>query len=193
MIIESKYLRVYDNILKPEICQKIIEEFEKDDRKYPGKTGAGYRPDLKCSTDLVISKEGPWKQLDKDVYQAVKVGLQKYSDDVPSFAYVTEFSDMIDTSYQIQRYLPNNKDSFNWHSDCTSYESCNRILAAIIYLNDVEEGGETEFKFFEETMSVTPKIGRLVWFPPNFMFPHRGKIPISNAKYIITTFIIYNA
>jgi hypothetical protein len=58
------------------------------------------------------------------------------------------------------------------------------------YLNDVEEGGETEFES-EFGFTVKPKQGRMVVFPPMWMFPHRGKQPISNSKYILSTYLHY--
>ncbi len=48
-----------------------------------------------------------------------------------------------------------------------------RILTVFLYLNDVEEGGETEFTFLD--LRVTPKVGRaLLW--PNVLDkdPHQG-------------------
>jgi hypothetical protein len=63
----------------------------------------------------------------------------------------------------------------------------NRILAFILYLNDVEEGGETEFITLNRL--VKPETGKVLCFPCNFMFPHKGNIPISNDKYIVTAFV----
>jgi hypothetical protein len=60
------------------------------------------------------------------------------------------------------------------------------------YLNDVDEGGETEFESDENNLfTVKPKCGRIVVFPPMWTFPHRGKKPISNPKYILSTYLHY--
>jgi hypothetical protein len=71
-----------------------------------------------------------------------------------------------------------------WH-----YESCNqfctdRLIAWMVYLNDVEEGGETEFLYLAKR--VKPKQGTLVFWPTGFTHTHRGNPPISNEKYIMT-------
>jgi len=50
------------------------------------------------------------------------------------------------------------------------------------YLNDVECGGETEF-FGNYT--IKPEAGKLVFFPSEWFFPHSGKKPVSNNKYVI--------
>lgn len=60
-----------------------------------------------------------------------------------------------------------------------------RIMSALLYLNDVEEGGETYFDLID--VSVTPKAGRLVLFPSNYVYSHAAKIPISNEKFALVT------
>ena len=51
------------------------------------------------------------------------------------------------------------------------------------YLNDVEEGGETEFWY--QKVKIKPKKGTVVMFPTSFTHKHKGHIPISNDKYIV--------
>lgn len=60
-----------------------------------------------------------------------------------------------------------------------------RIFSAVLYLNDVESGGETYFNNFD--ISVKPKSGRLVLFPANYVYVHEARIPISNEKNAIVT------
>jgi hypothetical protein len=54
-----------------------------------------------------------------------------------------------------------------------------------MYLNDVEEGGETEFHYIPKR--VTAKKGRILMFPAEFTHTHRGNAPLSNDKYVIAT------
>ena len=58
-----------------------------------------------------------------------------------------------------------------------------RKLTYIFYLNDVDEGGETEF--FGH-FKIRPQVGKLVIFPACWTFPHCGKMPLSNDKFILT-------
>ena len=62
-----------------------------------------------------------------------------------------------------------------------------RLLAYTIYLNDVEEGGETEFLYYPKRIKA--KKGTLCLFPCGFTHTHRGNPPISNIKYIATGWI----
>jgi predicted 2-oxoglutarate/Fe(II)-dependent dioxygenase YbiX len=60
-----------------------------------------------------------------------------------------------------------------------------RVFSAVLYLNDVEEGGETRFTKFD--VSVKPKAGRLVMFPANYAYEHEALPPISNEKFAVVT------
>lgn len=60
-----------------------------------------------------------------------------------------------------------------------------RIFSLVAYLNDVEEGGETHFEYFN--VSVKPKAGSLIMFPSDFVFFHGAKTPISDNKCALIT------
>ena len=74
-----------------------------------------------------------------------------------------------------------------WHSESSARGVCNRILAWTLYLNDVEEGGETEFIY--QHLRIKPKVGTVIIWPAGFTHTHRGNPPISGDKYIITGWI----
>ena len=62
-----------------------------------------------------------------------------------------------------------------------------RALAYGIYLNDVKDGGETEFLNF--STRVKPKKGRIVIWPAAFPYVHRGNPPLSGEKYLLTSWM----
>lgn len=71
-----------------------------------------------------------------------------------------------------------------WHYEASSRVQAPRNLAWTLYLNDIEEGGETEFLY--QSVRVKPKKGTFVLFPTGFTHTHRGNPPLSNVKYIMT-------
>lgn len=71
-----------------------------------------------------------------------------------------------------------------WHYESCNRENCNRLLTWILYLNDVHEGGETEFLY--QHRRIKPEQGTLVLWPAAFTHTHRGNPPLSNDKYIVT-------
>ncbi|BCU94503.1 MAG: hypothetical protein CM15mV5_1640 [uncultured marine virus] len=46
---------------------------------------------------------------------------------------------------RIKKYTKNTEDQFAPHVDVGDHASAKRFLAFLVYLNDVEEGGETNF------------------------------------------------
>lgn len=76
-----------------------------------------------------------------------------------------------------------------WHCEHANNGNAGRILAYIVYLNDVEEGGETEFLYQHKRLK--PTQGTVVIFPAGFTHTHRGNPPLSNTKYIMTGWVEY--
>lgn len=93
-----------------------------------------------------------------------------------------------------QKYEKNSGGYPYWHSEVypqkASNDALHRIMLFMFYLNDVTEGGETDFHY--QNVSVQPKAGRMVIAPAYFTHTHRGCVPKSNDKYILTSWILFN-
>ena len=76
-----------------------------------------------------------------------------------------------------------------WHCENAEMKARNRILAFMVYLNDVVEGGETEFLY--QKCRFKPEKNTLLIWPSQFTHVHRGNPPLSNDKYIITGWVEY--
>ncbi len=76
-----------------------------------------------------------------------------------------------------------------WHNEDDTPQNMRRVATFILYLNDVEEGGETEFLYYPKR--VKAKTGRFILWPAGFTHTHRGNPPISNTKYIVTGWVEY--
>ena len=76
-----------------------------------------------------------------------------------------------------------------WHSESTRMDNDHRVLAVMVYLNDVKNGGETEFLY--QHRRVKPTTGTVVIWPAQFTHVHRGNPPLSNIKYIMTSWYEY--
>ncbi len=178
------------NALDQKTCDDIIQRFRHDDRKAPGITTSGkVMPELKKSMDLAISDLDEWEDIDRTLFQSLAENLEEYAKRILEIIGNPLWSSEIkDTGYNIKRYRQN--DYYNWHVDCQTYiEGWTRTIAGIWYLNEVEEGGETEFAFGHK---VVPETGKLILFPATWNFPHRGLSPIKGNKYIITSFVLTN-
>ncbi|WP_018984412.1 2OG-Fe(II) oxygenase [Salinimonas chungwhensis] len=93
-----------------------------------------------------------------------------------------------------QRYTAQEGGYPYWHSEVYPQlphnDALHRVLLFMYYLNDVEEGGTTDFYY--QDRSVTPKTGRMVIAPAYFTHTHRGQIPTSNDKYILTSWLLFS-
>lgn len=95
---------------------------------------------------------------------------------------------------QAQKYDRGSGNYNYWHCEvfpeAPANEPLHRTLLFMFYLNDVAEGGHTEF--FYQQRAIQPKAGRMVIAPGYFTHTHRGCTPISGDKYILTSWILLN-
>lgn len=187
----ADYILEIEDVVSKEFCQDVISRYEKSDGKIIGATVGGVDPKIKKSTDLPISSEehrSEWQDVIDTVGDCVVNALgdyQLYVDaeglDRSSSIHKTINSAAIGLP-QIQRTDTNG--FYTWHHD--GY--LNRILTYILYLNDIEEGvgGTTEFLCGK---TIQPKAGKLVLFPANFAYIHRGTKLKKGTKYLLTNFV----
>ena len=76
----------------------------------------------------------------------------------------------------------------NWHYENTGLQVSARKLVIQLYLNTIEEGGETEFLYINKRIKAEQ--GRLIIFPAAFTHTHRGNPPIGQDKYIVSTWAV---
>jgi hypothetical protein len=93
----------------------------------------------------------------------------------------------------LQRYEADEGGYPYWH--CEHYpkdgkaESLHRVLLWTAYLNDGFGAGETEFHY--QRRKITPRAGSFLIAPASFTHTHRGNRPQNGAKYIATSWILF--
>lgn len=184
-----------DNVLTKEFCSHLIEKFENDDRKSPGKTISNKMIDIsnqddfcsevKKSTDLCISFHDEWKKEDKVFYDSLNSCLVEYNQYISDLNYSTNSftfaENLFDSGYQIQRTKPG--EYYHWHDDFFMRFDYFRVFTYIWYLNDVYGDGYTEF--IDGTI-IKPRTGKILIFPATWTYLHRGVSPTFETKYICT-------
>ena len=106
--------------------------------------------------------------------------LSKYVDEYMGAYYIGRYNSF-DQKLQI---TPPGGGFHNWHCEHSHYVYCDRVLTWMFYLNDLEEGGETEF--LHQRCRIKPEKGKLVLFPAAFTHSHRGNPPLKDTKYVVT-------
>ncbi|WP_019506269.1 2OG-Fe(II) oxygenase [Pleurocapsa sp. PCC 7319] len=185
------YIEVYDETISHDFCKLVINYFENCKKEqYWGMVQPNVRKfERKKVKELALSpdNEVEWEilyQAQKSLLSYLQRYQKKYSAiDIP----------LVPTQFRIKKYDNDGTHFFDWHVDVSRISNSKRMLVAQWYLNTVEEGGETEFKVIKTvTYKVQPLQGRLLMFPPFWTYLHRGKPPISNPKYIMSTFLEMN-
>ena len=103
------------------------------------------------------------------------------------FYYINEVSYLTNFSYisalvLLQKTEPT-QGYHMFHGENINWNVSDRTLAWMVYLNDVEEGGETEWLY--QQRKIKPEKGTVVIWPGSFTHLHRGNPPMSE-KYIAT-------
>ena len=70
--------------------------------------------------------------------------------------------------------------------DIKSYDDARRFLCFKWYLNDNTAG---QSRFLD--LNIQPEAGKLIVYPPFWLFPHKEEQPIETSKYLLTTYLHY--
>ena len=190
----EKFLYLKKNSLSKELCNIIIKKFDEDcECKYRGVTSGGLNIGTKDTFDFQIPNSNnknfeSWKLirevLENELNSNIKIYIQTLSKNIHKDFKLFENGYVTNETFQIQKYIKNN-GKFTYHHDFSvEYsEKKYRVITFIYYLNDVNEGGETEIW---GSVKIKPECGKLLLFPACWTFPHSGLVPKSNHKYIIT-------
>jgi len=89
--------------------------------------------------------------------------------------------------FKIERYLPSEEDEiFKTNVDVLDYSSARRFLCFTWFLNDNSSG---QYEFLDER--IQPEEGKLLIYPPLWMFPYKRYEPIKEPQYILRTYLHY--
>jgi prolyl 4-hydroxylase len=184
----TRYIKVYENAIDAQFCDKIIKRFKKDRKLH---TGPGRQklnenhlgnPDSKW-TELRIDDLAQWNSIREKLVENCQVFGQQYINEVEAYIPVEATLE----TFRMKWYQKEKKEKFAPHIDADKLATGNRCLTFLWYLTDVSQGGETNFVTLDYKSPA--KKGSLLIFPPYWMYPHMGEVPISNDKYIIGTFL----
>lgn len=161
-------------------------------------------PAEQCDAMIAIAESKGFELYDEEFYKFLQLDLLKSGmvETAQSFANMLVpianhyfeslgFNDYVGVqgfeSVRIKKYPKSSDYEFRPHIDVTDRNTARRYLIFILYLND--NNGDTTFD--QLGLSVRPKQGSVVVFPPMWMFPHAGTIPTDNDKYIMMTSLHY--
>ena len=185
---------VKENAISTSECDNLLEGFHKMSWLHaPGRIGDGNDADkVKKSTDLTLGWEMIRHHKDfASMHQALHDGFTEYIDEVD---YIVEHQPpvIIENFFNMQWYKPG-EGYYAYHAELqpgAPNSSSMRCAAWMFNLNTIENGGGTEFKYFDD--KIEPKAGQLSIFPAYFTHTHRGIVAPEEDKYIATGWFCYH-
>ena len=187
----NNFIGVYDGYITKEECNKAINIFEAQDklRKTVNRIrGEGAKVSHKHDQQYFMVGENIeiWHTQLKSMLINFELAWKHYEEHT-GITEAFSLPDLHYTSLKIQKTLPT-EGYHLWHVEhAKGFDNECRAAVFSIYLNDVEEGGETEFLHFSKR--VKPKTGRIVIWPASFPYLHRGNPPLSGEKYLLTSWL----
>ena len=169
------------------MCDEIVNFFETNPAEQGvGAIGGGVDESRKKTTDISIKP----KQLEQEKYKIfntyIKNVVNCFNDYKEQWPFLNKLKDMEIGIFNLQKYAPGGH--FNAvHTERSSQATMHRVLAFMTYLNDVEEGGETAFHYYD--INVRPKKGKTIIWPAEWTHAHSGGLVKQGYKYIVTGWI----
>ena len=183
-------------LIPKSLCNQIINKFEKSNFKRPGVASHGdgetvqrsVYSDIKMSTDISFESnilkneefQKEWGIVLHKLYPLIREGVDGY---VNKFQHLDTLTTFTLEAFNIQKYNPG-EGFFPFHCENTgSGIGLLRVLAWMIYLNDVPDGG-TEFLYQDHIE--TAEQGKFLIWPAYWTHAHKGQISNTTTKYILT-------
>lgn len=189
----SNFIGIYENAVDPILCDQIV-------KYYNSMEAAGYGKTRQQRENVAKSKKD-----DSAIFATSEsiIRLDSTKELMVSFShilwnkclnhYLNEYSVLTEGKYDLNVYETKIQKTkigggyHIWHYETSTPSSSRRVLVYCLYLNDVLEGGETEFLYIPKRIKA--KKGTIAIFPGSFTHTHRGNPPMSNEKYLLNGWV----
>tara|TARA_B100001996_G_scaffold238836_1_gene184625 strand:- start:55 stop:681 length:627 start_codon:yes stop_codon:yes gene_type:complete len=166
----TDFIGVFPNAVDPNFCAYLCEYLDKAEQVMP--RNYTHVKDKQISLDSFSPSEA------KSLMEYINGCLYYY---VNEFTYLTNFN-YVSALCLLQKTEPT-MGYHMFHGENINWNMQPRTMAWMVYLNDVEEGGETEFLYQQRKFK--PEAGKVLIWPGSYTHLHRGNPPMSD-KYIAT-------
>lgn len=186
----TNFIGMYDPVFPDGFCDHLIESFEVmcskglcSTRKQSESVAKNIKDDVAFSLNLYNHVElGSYNgSCSRDI---IVNSVQKCFDAYTSEYDILSNSDIHCTSFKLQRTDPGGGYHV-WHAEQNNDSQSNRCLFYLMYLNDIDSAGETEFLY--QRLRIPPKKNTCIISPASFTHAHRGN-PVygEKSKYVVT-------
>lgn len=190
------FIGMYDNIFPDGFCDHLIVTFEKlverglcYSRKQSESIRKVVKDDFAFSLDINSHSElGTFngESVSSIVIDAVQNCFDSYIDNYD----ILKESRLNCSSFKFQKTPPGGGYHI-WHAEQNEGSMSSRCLFYIMYLNDIQDSGETEFIY--QKIRIPSKKNTCIISPASFTHAHRGN-PVfgEESKYVITGWFYFS-
>jgi len=173
------------NLENNKLCNEITQFFENNkELQIQGITSYGKDLKAKKTTDIPVNPhdlKNPKFEVLKQYMDELYKCFIDYQNQWPFLKSVIKVVDV--PGFNIQKY--SRGDHFaQLHSERTTLDTLHRLFAWMTYLNDVDDGGQTNFNHYG--IKIKPETGKTLIWPAEWTHAHTGEILKSGTKYIVT-------
>jgi hypothetical protein len=161
------------------ICDQLIE-YHKRSPKQIGRVGNHIDLQVKDSTDSILERSS---QEYHNYFSALGEVVAEYIKKYPFCNYYSSWQNLENT---IITYYKPTQSYQGWHTERSVVDGLcgSRHLVFMTYLNDVEDGGGTEF--YHQRKLIKARKGKTLIWPADWTHTHRGIVSSTQEKYIVT-------
>ena len=189
----SDFILEVENFFSEDQCNQLIKYYEKmEDLGFVHQRSESVKDSSRVSDKHIYVGDGTIKVGDNQIFHYFNnVFWQNiYPIYMNKYGVLNGFAPHKIHYLKIQKTKPGGDGYHVWHCERSDQASSDKIMFFILYLNDVHEGGETEFLYLSRR--IKPKAGKLILSPAQFTHTHRGNPPLSNEKYILTGWVEFD-
>ena len=192
----NDFIGVFDGVFEKEYCDDLINKFEfySTINNTQRRVEDGYNPvdadnnvyfimrNLQGDTQTMMAGFTFLQTFNIKLWECYDLYIKKYG------VIKNLGRHQLNPDVKIQKTLPSEGYHVS-HCEHGDIKTSTRVILVMLFLNDVEEGGETEFLY--QSRRIEPKMGRLVFCPAFFTHTHRGNPPLKGSKYMMNGWLQY--
>ena len=182
---------ISETYIDTNLCDQIISYFNQSSNKFEGSVTLNsnltcVNKEKKDSIEVILDNN---HYLLDQYYKELQKCIDSYIEMYPWSNAYAKFGILDPTKIQ---YYPPGGAYFVWHTERSSRHDtyARRHLTYLTYLNDVDEGGETEF--YHQDLKIKPRKGLTIIWPTDWTFTHRGCPALNEEKYIVTGWLSFD-
>ena len=180
----ENFVSIYQNAISSDDCKIIIDDINYS-RLLPGTMGGVVNPEMKDSlvSPRYFKDNSPASLIIGNSLESCK---EDYVKQHPQLNKIHDWN--VDDAYNLQKYNPGQGYHIS-HCENAGGLSLMRVLSWMIYLNTVNDEGETSFDNYN--MKTSAVEGSLLIWPAYWTHFHHGIMSSTETKYIATGWCSY--